>query len=157
IIRTLVLSRMARLVDRFLFRTTAHAMILGLVLTTVVQSSSVTTSLIVPLAGAGLLTLHQVFPCTLGANVGTTVTAFLAASAAASTGVGSVAPLGVVVALMHLVFNSFGIAIFLPLRRIPIAIAEGCAGYVATSRRRTVLTLTGVAAGFVLLVLITFL
>ena len=40
-----------------------------------VQSSSITTSLVVPLAGAGVLTLRQIFSFTLGANIGTTITA----------------------------------------------------------------------------------
>ena len=42
------------------------------------RSSSATTSLIVPLAGTGVLNLRQIYPYTLGANVGTTVTAILA-------------------------------------------------------------------------------
>ena len=156
-IRSLVLSRMTRLLDRFLFRTTAHALFLGLFITVVVQSSSVTTSLIVPLAGAGLLTVNQVYPYTLGSNVGTTITSFLAASAIASTSPGDPkAQLGVVVALMHLNFNVFGIAIFLPLKRIPIGLATGFASYITVSRRRTVLALTGLSAVFIALLIFTF-
>ena len=45
--------------------------------TAVVQSSSITTSLVVPLVGAGMLTIEQIYPYTLGANIGTTVTALI--------------------------------------------------------------------------------
>ena len=84
-----------------------------------VQSSSITTSLIVPLAGAGVLTLRQIFPFTLGANIGTTVTALLAALT------GTVSAL--ITAISHLIFNIFGILIIygLPfLRNIPLKCAE---------------------------------
>ena len=82
-------------------------------LTALVQSSSVTTSLIVPLAGAGLLSLGQVLPFTMGANVGTTITAMLAALSLGEL-------TGVAVAFAHLLFNICGITIFWPLKRVPI-------------------------------------
>ncbi len=56
---------------------------------------------------------------TLGANVGTTVTALIASVAADS-------PDALVVAVAHLVFNLVGILIFYPwppLRRIPLQLA----------------------------------
>ena len=53
----------------------------GTVVTVLVQSSSTTTSLIVPLAGSGVIGLRHVYPFTLGANIGTTITALLAATA----------------------------------------------------------------------------
>ncbi len=112
IMRTAVLSRVERLFHDYIFRTALRAFVLGLLLTALVQSSSVTTSLIVPLAGAGLLTIHQVFPYTLGANVGTTVTAMLAALSLGE-------PAAIAVATAHLLFNICGIAIFYPLRAIP--------------------------------------
>ena len=54
------------------------ALVLGVCLTVAVQSSSVTTSLVVPLVGAGIITIHRCYPFTLGANIGTTCTALLA-------------------------------------------------------------------------------
>ena len=54
------------------------ALLAGLVMTVAVQSSSITTSILVPLVAAGVLTLRNAFPVTLGANIGTTVTALLA-------------------------------------------------------------------------------
>ena len=116
---------------------------MGVVVTTLVQSSSVTTSLVVPLAGAGILTVRQVFPFTLGANIGTTATALIAAL---STG----NPVAVMVSFAHLIFNIFGILIFYPLRFIPIKLAEQV-GVFAGKRNRNVVI---VIAGFIILYLI---
>ena len=115
--RSLVLDKVERLFNDFVFRNAFFGFLFGILVTAVVQSSSVTTSIVVPLAGAGLISIQQVFPYTLGANIGTTVTAFLAAMAS-----GSVA--GLTVALAHLLFNIFGILAVYPFRRIPIAGAE---------------------------------
>lgn len=81
----------------------------GTVVTVLVQSSSTSTSLIVPLAGTGVLTLRQVFPFTMGANIGTCITALLAATAI--TGPNEV--LALQIALVHLLYNVFGVLIFL--------------------------------------------
>jgi solute carrier family 34 (sodium-dependent phosphate cotransporter) len=96
------------------------ALIAGLVMTMAVQSSSITTSILVPLVAAGVLTLQNAFPVTLGANVGTTITALLASLAAES-------PDALVIALAHVTFNIMGILIIYPLpriRAIPIRLAE---------------------------------
>ena len=60
------------------------AILMGAVLTFVVQSSSVFTSTLTPLVGVGLITVERVYPLTLGSNLGTTTTALLAAMAADS-------------------------------------------------------------------------
>ena len=78
LLRSMVLSRVEQFFDKYIFTTTMRAMVFGILLTIFVQSSSVSTSTIVPLAGAGVLTLRQIYPFTLGANLGTTVTALLA-------------------------------------------------------------------------------
>ncbi len=108
----------------------AVAMLLGLVITISVQSSSITTSILVPLSAAGILSLRNVYPVTLGANVGTTITALLAALAASS-------PESLTVALAHTTFNLLGIlALYVvPLARdIPVRLAEGMAE-IAVERR----------------------
>ncbi|MBE0541798.1 MAG: Na/Pi symporter [Verrucomicrobia bacterium] len=123
LLRSLVLKKVESFFDEHLFKNAGRAMLFGLLLTVAVQSSSVTTSLIVPLAGAGLLRLRQIFPYTLGANVGTTVTAMLAALATGK-------PEAVTVAFAHLLFNLFGILLIWPvpwIRQIPIRLAEGLA------------------------------
>jgi sodium-dependent phosphate cotransporter len=96
------------------------AMMAGLLMTMAVQSSSITTSILVPLVAAGVLTLQNAFPVTLGANLGTTVTALLASVAADS-------PDALTIALAHVTFNVLGILIFYPIprmRQIPIWLAE---------------------------------
>jgi len=92
-----------------------------------VQSSSITTSLVVPLAGAGILTLRQIFPMTLGANIGTTITALMASMVSNSEA-------ALTVALAHLYFNIFGILIVWPVRRLPIMMAEKLADVAARRR-----------------------
>ena len=108
------------------------AILLGAIITVSVQSSSITTSVLVPLAASGVLTLENIYPVTLGANVGTTVTALLAALATGN-------PAAVTVAVVHTLFNVSGIALFYPiraLRRIPLRLAVGLAD-VAAERRST--------------------
>jgi len=119
LLRSLVLEKIEAFFDQYIFKTALRAIGFGIVLTIMVQSSSITTSLVVPLAGAGVLTLKKIFPFTLGANIGTTVTALLAALT------GTVAAL--VAAISHLLFNIFGIAVIygIPqLRAIPLFLAE---------------------------------
>lgn len=147
ILRRATLGRMEVLLDRFLFKTAISSMLLGLGLTAVVQSSSVATSLVVPLVGAGILNVRQIFPFTLGANVGTTVTALLASLATLGEG----AAVGVTVAFSHLLFNITGIAIFYPLRRVPIWLAER---FAEVSVRRKLYAFLYVIVTFFLLPLI---
>ena len=116
LLKLLVLKKLQRFFESSLYNNGLIAIMLGLVFTAIVQSSSVTTSLMVPLAAAGIMTVQQVFPVALGANVGTTVTALLASLATGS-------PAGLTIALVHLLFNITGILIFYPIpfmRNIPI-------------------------------------
>jgi len=106
------------------------AILLGIVITVAVQSSSITTSIMVPLAAAGVVTIHNIFPVTLGANVGTTITALLAALAAANSN-------SLTVGLVHTLFNVSAIVILYPIakiREIPIRLAQGLAE-IAVSRQ----------------------
>lgn len=50
------------------------AVLTGIIVTVLVQSSSTTTVMVVGFANAGLMTLHQAVGTILGANIGTTVT-----------------------------------------------------------------------------------
>jgi sodium-dependent phosphate cotransporter len=125
--RLFTLDKLQVLLNRYLFKNDVSSFTLGCIITAIVQSSSVTTSLIIPLLGSGLLTIEQVFPYTLGANVGTTVTAIMA-----SLVTNKVA--GVTIAFSHLIFNFFGILIFYPLKKIPIFCARSL-GELATERK----------------------
>jgi sodium-dependent phosphate cotransporter len=134
ILRSALQTRVEFVVTRAFGRSAVVAMLLGMVVTAMVQSSSITTSLLVPLAGAGLITLEQAFPITIGANIGTTVTALMAALAA--TGVNAAA--GITIALVHLLFNLSGTLIIYPVERVrsvPLAAARWLADTVAESRR----------------------
>merc|ERR1719268_492610 len=85
-------------------------MILGAIMTILVQSSSVFTSTLTPLAGAGLVSLERAYPLTLGSNLGTTTTSILASFAAGGDKVQS----ALQIALVHLLFNLTGIILFYP-------------------------------------------
>jgi len=122
-----LIGRIERFFDKVLFKTASRAMALGFASTALLQSSSLTTSLAVPLAGAGFLTLQQVFPYVLGANVGTTLTAIFAALVTGQEA-------AVTVAFAHLLYNVIGIALVWPLRRIPLGLAELLAKYALRSR-----------------------
>ncbi|VAV98561.1 Sodium-dependent phosphate transporter [hydrothermal vent metagenome] len=91
----------------------------GTIVTVLVQSSSTTTSLMVPLAGAGIFKLKQIYPFTLGANIGTTITALLAATAIS----GPAAILALQIALVHFIYNTTAVALIYSikfLRKIPL-------------------------------------
>ncbi len=132
VMRSMMLSRVEAFFDRYVFRHGMLSLLLGLVLTSFVQSSSVTTSLVVPIMGAGILTPAQVFPYMMGANIGTTVTAMLAALATASQP-------AIVVAFVHLMFNSFGVMIWYPLKKVPLKISDWVSAYCITKRRNAVI------------------
>jgi len=119
LLRSLVLDNIKQYFDKYIFKTAFRAIVFGILLTIMVQSSSITTSTIVPLAGAGVVSLRQLYPFTLGANLGTTVTALLASLTLNVT--------AMVAAFAHLFFNIFGIIIiFLNplLKDIPIKVSE---------------------------------
>lgn len=137
-------SRVEAAVYRGLYRAPLLGMLVGILVTVMVQSSSITTSLLVPLAGAGLLTLEQAFPITIGANIGTTVTAFLAALAVT----GPNAIFGLTIALVHLLFNVTATVLiypFAPLRDVPLRAARRLARVAA---RSTVLAIAYVVGLF---------
>ena len=139
-----VQSRVESAVNKALGVNAVVSILIGVLVTIMVQSSSITTSLLVPLAGAGLLRLERAFPVTLGANIGTTVTGFLAAMAV--TGVNATA--GLQIALVHLIFNLSGALMIYPIpavRNIPLRISRRIARLAVRSRR---LTLVGVGLLF---------
>ncbi len=117
LMKSLIVGRVEKFFTGVMFKNEIRAFLLGLLITATVQSSSVTTSLIVPIAAAGILTLKQIFPYTLGANIGTTITAILASIATGNIN-------AIIVAFSHLSFNILGIAIIYPFKKIPLTLAE---------------------------------
>lgn len=95
----------------------------GMLITVLVQSSSTTTSLTVPLAASGKFSLWQIYPFTVGANVGTTLTALIAAFG--FTGVEGTAAM--TAAAVHLLYNVFAATLIFSipfLRPIPVISAR---------------------------------
>jgi sodium-dependent phosphate cotransporter len=131
LMRSMVMRKAEVFLDKYLFKNDATSFMLAVVITSIVQSSSITTSLIVPLVGAGLLTVRKIFPYTLGANIGTTVTAILASFATLN-------PIAITVAFTHLLFNIFGIVLIYPIKRIPIWMAERFAKLTARSKKNMI-------------------
>jgi sodium-dependent phosphate cotransporter len=130
--RRLVADRVERALNALLAKGGGlMAILVGMVITIAVQSSSITTSILVPLAGAGVLSLRSVFPVTLGANIGTTATALLAAMAASR-------PEALTIALVHTLFNAVGTLIIYPfpsIRQIPLRAAEGLAALAVAHKK----------------------
>ena len=139
--RLLVADRVEAAINRTLGAGSGFvAILLGAIITISVQSSSITTSVLVPLAASGVLTLENIYPVTLGANVGTTITALMASLATGS-------PAAVTVAVVHTLFNLSGIALFYPiraLRRIPLRLAAGLADVAAERRSTAIIYAVGV-------------
>jgi len=106
------------------------AILVGVAITIVVQSSSVTTSALTPLVGIGVLPVKKMLPLTLGANIGTTCTALIAACVDLKFN-------GVQIALAHLFFNIIGILVWFPVpatRRIPLMAARLLGNYASYYR-----------------------
>jgi len=123
LLKVLMVGRAKEILHTAVGRGPLSGIFSGTAITVLVQSSSTTTSLIVPLAGSGVFTLRQIYPFTLGANIGTCITALLAATAVS----GANAIFALQVALVHLSYNVIGVIVIfgLPfLRGIPIMAAE---------------------------------
>lgn len=130
VLRGMMLGRAETFITRVLGKSGWLGILIGFVVTAMVQSSSITTSVMVPMAAAGIVTVAQIFPITIGANIGTTMTALVAAVAAGGA--------GVTIALVHCLFNILGMLIFYPapaLRLLPVRVAEKVGEVAANSRR----------------------
>ena len=148
VLRSLVLNKVEIFFDQYFFRSAITAFSFGVILTILVQSSSITTSTIIPLAGAGVLTLRQIYPFTLGANIGTTVTALLASMTLNVT--------AMVAAFSHLFFNIFGIIlIYLNplLRDIPMKFAKWIANVAIQNKALPIIYLLIIFFGIPLLII----
>ncbi|WP_028023849.1 Na/Pi symporter [Enterovibrio calviensis] len=123
LMRKLMVGRAKELLHNAIGRGPIHGIASGTLVTILVQSSSTTTSLMVPLVGTNVLKVRDVYPFTLGANIGTCITALLAATAV--TGPNAVFALQI--ALVHLTFNVLATLLIFGtpfLREIPLKCAE---------------------------------
>ncbi len=94
------------------FKNPLIGILAGFGITALLQSSSATTGLLLAVAGSGLITVEMAFPIVFGQNIGTCVTAMISSIGANKTARRA--------AVMHLLFNLIGTAIFLVLLRKPV-------------------------------------
>lgn len=123
VLRAVLVGQAHEILHKALGRGPLTGIASGTLVTVMVQSSSTTTSLMIPLAGGGVFSTRQLYPFTLGANIGTTITALLAATAISGDG----AQLALTIALVHVLFNLFAVVLIygLPfLRELPVRAAE---------------------------------
>ncbi|UXP30932.1 Na/Pi symporter [Reichenbachiella agarivorans] len=101
------------------FKNKFSAFSLGAILTGAIQSSSISTTIIVPLGATGKIKLPKLYPYIIGANVGTTITALIAALNKSEAAMN--------IALVHFLFNLIGAFVFLLIpgvNRLPIIYAK---------------------------------
>jgi sodium-dependent phosphate cotransporter len=106
--------------QEFFFRNPIKSFAWGLGITALIRSSTITTSLVVPLVAKKVVKLSQAVPFILGANVGTTITAFIAATSHSN--------IAISIAIAHLLFNLIGVIFFslVPwLNKLPSRLAKG--------------------------------
>ena len=119
VLEAYVKDRAKEKLNKVMFKSPKRSLSLGVAMTVMVQSSSVTTSLMVPLIASGKMPIKRAFPFLMGANIGTTVTAMIAALS------GNI--YGLIIAFVHVLFNIIGVSIFFPvkkIREIPIRMAK---------------------------------
>lgn len=134
LMRTLVARRAEIILNNVIGKHGVLAIFVSIIFTTIVQSSSITIALMIPLIAAGILTVETMFPLIMGANIGTTTTAILASFAT-----GNLA--AITVAFVHFLFNTIGVCCVYPiksLRRIPTTLARHL-GNLAFRKRRYII------------------
>lgn len=107
IMKSLMVGRAKDMLKRSLGRGALTGIGSGTLVTVLVQSSSTTTSLMVPLVGNGIVTARSIYPFTLGTNIGTCITAVIAALSI--TGLN--ADLALQIAFVHFVFNVLAVLV----------------------------------------------
>ncbi|MGK7888629.1 MAG: Na/Pi symporter [Leptolyngbyaceae cyanobacterium] len=130
LLRVLMVGGAKEMLHMAIGRGPVAGILAGTLITLLVQSSSTTTSLMVPLAGAGVFGITQIYPFTLGANIGTCITALLASTAVS----GAAAVPALEIAMVHLIYNFFGVVIVYGtpfLCQLPILGAETLASVVS--------------------------
>ena len=118
ILKSLMVGRAKELMHKAIGNGPISSITSGTLITFLVQSSSTSTSLVIPLVGSGVFRVKEIYPFTLGANIGTCITALLAATTLS----GALAIAGLQIALVHMLFNVVGVVFIfgIPfLRRIP--------------------------------------
>lgn len=140
VMKSLVINRAEIVLDNVIAKSSLLGLFSGLFFTVIVQSSSITTSLLIPLVAAGILTVEAAFPITIGANIGTTTTAILASFATGNIS-------AIIIAFTHFLFNLTGTIFIYPIkffRMIPINLAKNFGNLAAEKRRYAFIYVLGV-------------
>ncbi len=119
LLKTWVIDTSPNLLEDKVFNNPLRSLGVGIFFTGIVQSSSLVSSLVVPIVASNRLSIKKAFPFIMGANIGTTLTALLAAVSESEAAIS--------IALAHVLFNLIGVLIFFPipyLRNIPVAFAR---------------------------------
>lgn len=106
--------------EKYLFGSAWQSLFSGILITAFIHSSSLVTSLVVPIVASNRLSVRRCFPFLMGANIGTTITALLAALPQQNEA-------SLQIAFAHVFFNIIGTMIFFPIlffRNIPIFLAR---------------------------------
>lgn len=142
LLKTLMVGKARTIMHTAIGRSPISGIFSGTLVTVLVQSSSTTTSLMVPLAGSGAFSLKQIYPFTLGANIGTCVTAVLAATAVTGNSVAALQ-----IAFIHLTYNFLAVALIygVPfLRYTPVRCAEWLGGRASENKMVALVYILGV-------------
>ncbi|MBL6449681.1 Na/Pi symporter [Fulvivirga sp. 29W222] len=119
IISKLLIGESEEKLQKYIFNNTGMSFLWGTFVTSIIQSSSISTSLVIPFVATDKISLRKITPFIIGANVGTTITAFIAVFFKSYELVS--------IAIVHLTFNIIGVMIFLPfpwLREVLTKMAE---------------------------------
>jgi sodium-dependent phosphate cotransporter len=136
--------------QQFFFKNNFKSFGWGLLITAIIRSSTITTSLVVPLVARKVVRLKNAIPFILGANIGTTITAFIAAMFNSNAAIS--------IALAHFLFNFIGIILFflIPvINKVPVQLATKL-GELTLKYRLTVFLYVLVAFFFIPFSLIYF-
>ena len=140
VMKSLVINRAEIVLNNVISKSSLLGLFAGLFFTIIVQSSSITTSLLIPLVAAGILTVEAAFPITIGANIGTTTTAILASFATGNIS-------AIIIAFAHFLFNLTGTLFIYPIkffRIVPINLAKAFGDLAAEKRRYAFFYVLGV-------------
>jgi solute carrier family 34 (sodium-dependent phosphate cotransporter) len=119
-VSNLLKARSPEAFSRFFFSGQLKSFGWGILTTAAIRSSTITTSVVVPIVAKKIATLKQAAPFIIGCNIGTTITAFIAVTWYANTRD------AITIAVAHFLFNLVGAVLFFPipiLRKIPIKLA----------------------------------
>jgi len=133
VLRILWIGDYARKLNDTFFARPWQALGWGAGLTAFIHSSTVTTSLAVPLTAQGAIHVRKLVPFIIGANFGTTLTALIASAGRTDVGVS--------LAFSHLLFNLlFGMVVFfIPQVSLGLVLAARWMAKIFATRRSTAL------------------